>query len=116
MVPLQLHRPRAWGAWRWVAGSSSSKVPLHRCGRPPPRGAPGQHLGSHAVDTSRVAAGQRPVIASLTALFNSCTPLANNPGERVRLCKHRFLCSFPVKKRKLNLHTGEHRPRAMLSA
>ena len=69
--------------------------------RPPPPAAP--NISVATGDTSRVAAEQRPVIASLTALFNSCAPLANNPGERVCLCKHHSLCSFPVKKRKLNL-------------
>lgn len=49
---------------------------------PPAPVGPPANVSLQNVDTSKVAPEQRPVIASLNNLFNSCVPLVNNPAKR----------------------------------
>ncbi len=79
----------AWDAQANRAGSgapggmpeppAAAAAPARPAPPPQPAGPPA-NISVATADTSKVSAAHRPIVTSLTNLFNSCTPLANNPG------------------------------------
>ncbi|GLC43098.1 hypothetical protein PLESTF_001202800 [Pleodorina starrii] len=49
---------------------------------PPPPPGPPTNISIATADTSAVPAELRPVVTSLTNLYNACLPLANNPAKK----------------------------------
>ncbi|GIL46865.1 hypothetical protein Vafri_3734 [Volvox africanus] len=49
---------------------------------PPPPPGPPSNISIATADTSAVSAELRPVVTSLTNLYNACMPLANNPAKK----------------------------------
>ncbi|KAG2498995.1 hypothetical protein HYH03_003181 [Edaphochlamys debaryana] len=63
-------------------GSMMAAPTSQKAMAPPPPPGPPANISVTTADTSNVAPELRPVIASLTNLYNTCMPLANNPAKK----------------------------------
>ncbi|MEW5306110.1 MAG: hypothetical protein WDW36_008602 [Sanguina aurantia] len=65
-------------------GINSMVPPAPASQRPPPVQATGPpaNISISTADTSAVPQTYQPIVSSLTNLFNSCVPLANNPAKK----------------------------------
>lgn len=67
-----------------VAAPSAAPVAAAPVSQPKPAApaGPPAHVAITNVDTSKVPADQQKIVASLTNLYNSCMPMANNPAKK----------------------------------
>uniref|UniRef100_A0A7S0R5S9 SRA1/Sec31 domain-containing protein n=1 Tax=Chlamydomonas leiostraca TaxID=1034604 RepID=A0A7S0R5S9_9CHLO len=70
--------PGAMGMGMGAAAAPMSQKPA----APAPPPGPPANISIATVDTSKVPGDQRAAITSLSNLFNSCVPLANNPAKK----------------------------------